>query len=163
MPLPWSRKRNAPPPAADPPPDDPEGVRITGDEHAWWTEREVTEVWKPRPPRAARVEEEKRDILAEHFGEDWRTSFGFTPPTEEELADERRREQQGLDDTDPYKVLGVEPTASWEEIVTAHREMARLHHPDRLFGQSEEEKEEGEERIRVINTAYQELRVRRGK
>ena len=37
-----------------------------------------------------------------------------------------------------------------------------MHHPDLLFGQSEEEKAEGEERIRVINAAYKELRVRRG-
>ena len=60
-------------------------------------------------------------------------------------------------------MLEVEPTATWEEIVAAHRHQARVHHPDRLFGQSEEEKAEGEDRIRVINAAYQELRIRRGK
>ena len=111
---------------------------------------------RPEAPR------EERDILAEHFGEDWRTNFLYTGPTEEDLEEERRREQQALDDQDPYKVLQVCEDATWDEIVAAHRHQARVHHPDRLFGQSEEEKAEGEERIRVINQAYQELRVRRG-
>ena len=59
-------------------------------------------------------------------------------------------------------MLHVSEDATWDEIVAAHRHQARVHHPDRLFGQSEEEKAEGEERIRVINQAYQELHVRRG-
>jgi hypothetical protein len=37
-----------------------------------------------------------------------------------------------------------------------------VHHPDLLFGQSPEEKAESEERIRIINAAYKELRIRRG-
>jgi curved DNA-binding protein CbpA len=41
--------------------------------------------------------------------------------------------------------------------------MARLHHPDRLFGQSEDEVAAAEEQIRRINIAYQELRVRRAR
>ena len=60
-------------------------------------------------------------------------------------------------------MLEVAPSATWEEIVAAHRHQARAHHPDRLVGQSEEEKAEGDERIRVVNAAYQELRVRRGR
>jgi len=158
----FSRKKDdEPPPRPDEP--EPEAVHLDGDDHAWWAQQEVSEVWKPRERKPKGGEEPERDILAEHFGDDWRTSFEFTGPTEEELAEEHRREQQAIDDQDPYKVLGVEPTATWEEIVEAHRTMARTHHPDRLFGQSEEEKADGEERIRVINTAYQELRVRRGK
>jgi DnaJ-class molecular chaperone len=140
-------------------------VHLDDASNAWWSEGEVTEAWRPqrrRAPEEPAEGEEARDILAEHFGDDWRTSFGFTPPTDEELAAEAAREQQALDDQDPYKVLQVEPTATWEEIVAAHRHQARAHHPDRLFGQSEEEQREGEDRIRVINAAYQELRVRRG-
>lgn len=161
MPRLWGRKRTRPstPERSD---DRAEPVRLDGEDHAWWTQTEVQEVWKPRPRRRTEPEPD-RDILAEHFGDDWRTSFGFTAPTEAELAAERAREQQAIDDQDPYKVLQVDPSATWEEIVEAHRHQARVHHPDRLFGQSEEEKAEGEERIRVINAAYQELRVRRGK
>lgn len=139
---------------------------LDGDEHAWWAQREVAEVWTPRERRRSEVDpspEEERDILAEHFGDDWRTSFGFVAPTQEELDSAAAAEQQALDDQDPYKVLQVDPSASWEEIVAAHRHQARAHHPDRLFGQSPEEVAAGEERIRVINAAYQELQVRRGK
>jgi hypothetical protein len=163
--LPWSRKRRDPSAAKGEPASGPDNVALGGDDHAWWAQRDVTEVVQPKRRRTPdqQAKEESRDILAEHFGDDWRTSFGFTPPTDEERAEELRQIQQSLDDTDPYKVLGVEPTASWEEIVAAHRDMARLHHPDRLFGQSEEEKAVGDDRIRVINAAYQELQVRRGK
>lgn len=162
MARPWSRKRSDDTPEPAPTPTEPaEGHRLDDEDHAWWDQTDVERVWTPKVHKAAEPEE-KRDILAEHFGEDWRTSFGFTPPTEEELATEAARDQQALDDQDPYKVLEVEPTATWDEIVAAHRHQARVHHPDRLFGQSEEEKAEGEERIRVINGAYQELRVRRG-
>jgi DnaJ-class molecular chaperone len=112
-------------------------------------------VWKPKTRPAPR-EESKRDILAEHFGDDWRTNF-LGPPTEDELA-----EQRTGDDWDPYQVLHVDPSATWDEIVAAHRHEVRVHHPDRLFGQSEEEQAESHERIRVINAAYEELKVRRG-
>ena len=166
MARPWSRKRGergdgseASPPARGP--GDKE--RLDDESHAWWAQAEVEDVWKPREPRTRKADDGQRDILAEHFGEDWRTSFLYAPPTEEELEQERRREQQALDDQDPYKVLQVEETATWDEIVAAHRSMARTHHPDRLVGQSEEEQAAAEERIRVINQAYAELRVRRGR
>lgn len=68
-----------------------------------------------------------------------------------------------IDPSDPYSVLGIEPSATWEEIVDAHRRQARRHHPDQLFGHSAVEIARAEERIRDINVAYQELRVRRGK
>lgn len=166
----WSRKRSArdpdderaEPPAPPPEPAHPaESVRLDDDDHAWWAKAEVEEAWKPRARRTTQPEKQ-RDILAEHFGDDWRTNFLAPPPSEADLEEERRREQQALDDQDPYKVLQVDESAPWEEIVAAHRHQARVHHPDRLFGQSEEEKAEGEERIRVINAAYQELRIRRG-
>jgi hypothetical protein len=157
----WTRKGRRTK-APEPAPEEPvETVKLDDDQHAWWTQAEVENVWKPRD-RTRKEPEKERDILAEHFGDDWRTNFLYTGPTEAELEEERRREQQALDDQDPYKVLQVSEDASWDDIVVAHRHMARVHHPDRLFGQSEEEKRESEERIRVINQAYQELRVRRG-
>ncbi len=167
MARPWSRKRRRgtdPEPARDTSAPS-EGANLDDADHAWWAQTDVERVWTPKDRRAGQEpeEEKEKDILAEHFGEDWRTSFGFTPPTEEELAAAEALEQQALADRDPYQVLEVEPTATWEEIVAAHRHQARQHHPDRLFGQSDLEKEQSEDRIRVINAAYQELRVRRGK
>jgi hypothetical protein len=158
----WSRKRDkADVPAVEPASKQAESVHLDDDDHAWWAQAEVDAVWKPRerPPKESEAE---RDILAEEFGEDWRTSFLYTPPTAEELEEERRRDQQRVDDQDPYKVLQVSEDATWDEIVVAHRHQARVHHPDRLVDVSDEEKAAGEERIRVINQAYQELRVRRG-
>jgi hypothetical protein len=147
---PWSRKRKGSP---EPTPREPaESVRLDGDDHAWWAQEKVTTAWQPRAPQDPPARE--RDILAEHFGADWRTSFGFTPS---DAADDEST------DPDPYDVLEVAPTATWDEIVAAHRHQVRINHPDQLFGQSEEEKADGEERIRIINAAYKELRVRRGR
>lgn len=142
MARPWSRKRA----------ERAEIVRLTGEEHEWWARQKVTQAWTPRRTPEEQAEEDQRDILAEHFGDDWRTSFGLTPAT---VID--------LDEVGPYQVLGVDPTASWDEVVEAHRDMARRHHPDRLSGQSEDERAEGEEQIRVINLAYEELQIRRGR
>jgi DnaJ domain len=166
----WPRKRNEPNKPDAPASEPAENVHLDGDDHAWWAQVDVAEVWKPSDRKAKgkgqgkakEPVEEERDILAEHFGDDWRTNFLYAGPTEEQLAQERRREQQAIDDQDPYKVLQVSEDATWDEIVAAHRFQARVHHPDRLFGQSDDEKVEGEERIRIINQAYQELRVRRG-
>ena len=85
-------------------------------------------------------------------------------PLRDEPEDEPEDEPAvPVDTSDPYSVLGVEPSATWEEIVDAHRRQARRHHPDQLFGHSPAEVALAEERIRDINVAYQELRVRRGK
>jgi hypothetical protein len=148
----WSRKRKGTDEPAPPAGEPPESVRLDGEDHAWWAQEAVTEAWRPRAPRAA--PEPERDILAEHFGPDWRTSFGFTPS--DDVTEDESTEP------DPYEVLDVDPSASWDEIIAAHRHQARVNHPDMLFGQSPEEKAEGEERIRIINAAYHELRIRRG-
>jgi DnaJ-domain-containing protein 1 len=153
----WARRRKDLPEPAHRAPAEPapsESVRLDGDDHAWWAQEEVTQAWRPKV-RPAEPEPEA-DILAEHFGPDWRTSFGFTATQEPTVEPAEPTER------DPYEVLGVEPTATWDEIVAAHRRQARINHPDLLFGQSEQEKAEGEERIRVINAAYRELQVRRG-
>ena len=109
--------------------------------------------------------EPERDILAEHFGADWRTSFGFTPPPDDASPSEEPavEDTPPIDASDAYAVLDVSPDATWEDIVAAHRLQARRHHPDRLAGEAPAVVAAAEDRIRDINAAYQELRVRRGR
>lgn len=59
--------------------------------------------------------------------------------------------------TDPCRVLGVAPDATWREIVKAHRNLVKLHHPDRLLDADDEERAEAAERLHEINEAYREL------
>lgn len=52
----------------------------------------------------------------------------------------------------PYVILGVDPTASGEEIRRAYRSLARQHHPDNFPA---EEKVKASDRLSRINRAYQ--------
>ena len=56
---------------------------------------------------------------------------------------------------DPYRVLGVSPGASSEELHDAYRRLVMLHHPDRNGGS-----EESARRFEAIQEAYEELRAR---
>jgi DnaJ-like protein len=53
---------------------------------------------------------------------------------------------------DPYRVLGVEPTASAEELHDAYRHLVKLHHPDRNGGSPEATR-----RFQDIQAAYEEV------
>ena len=54
---------------------------------------------------------------------------------------------------DPYKVLGVRPDASDEEIKRAYRELAKKYHPDRNPGDAEAAR-----RMQEINAAYDQIK-----
>src|SRR3954453_3249157 len=56
---------------------------------------------------------------------------------------------------DPYRVLGVSPGASSEELHDAYRRLVKLHHPDRNGGS-----EESPRRFAEIQEAYEEGRAR---
>ena len=65
---------------------------------------------------------------------------------------------------DPYEVLRVPPSASWDEIVASHRKLVRWWHPDGLGDDSDQaEREFCAARMREVNGAYQALRVRRNR
>src|SRR3954453_10828937 len=56
---------------------------------------------------------------------------------------------------DPYRVLGVSPQASSEELHDAYRRLVKVHHPDRNGGS-----EESARRFAEIQHAYEEVRAR---
>ncbi len=55
--------------------------------------------------------------------------------------------------TDPYKVLGVSPGASEQEITKAYRKLAKKYHPDLNPGD-----EQAEKKMMEINQAYETIK-----
>lgn len=60
---------------------------------------------------------------------------------------------------DPYKVLGVDPTASDDEVKKAYRKLARKYHPDK-YAESDL-KELAEEKMKEVNYAYEQIQQMR--
>ncbi len=61
----------------------------------------------------------------------------------------------------PYKVLGVDPSASDEEIKTAYRNLARKYHPDKY--RDSDLAEMAEEKMKEVNAAYEEIQQMRAR
>lgn len=52
-----------------------------------------------------------------------------------------------------YRMLGLSPSASWEDVERAYRQKAKIHHPDHGGD---------EDTMRVLNEAYARLKSQRG-
>ncbi len=61
-----------------------------------------------------------------------------------------------------YRVLGVEPTASDEEIKKAYRKMAIKFHPDKVSQMGEEYQKGAKEKFQKIQDAYEAIKKERG-
>ena len=57
--------------------------------------------------------------------------------------------------TDPYKVLGVSPDASDDEVKKAYRELARKYHPDKY--RDSDLADLASEKMKEVNAAYEEI------
>ena len=55
--------------------------------------------------------------------------------------------------SDPYKILGVSPTASDDEVKKAYRELAKKYHPDMNPGNAE-----AEQKFKEINEFTEHLK-----
>ena len=57
-------------------------------------------------------------------------------------------------DKDPYRVLGIDSSATDDEVKKAYRRMAMKYHPDRVAGMGEEMQRNAAEQMKEINHAY---------
>ena len=64
-------------------------------------------------------------------------------------------------DKDPYRVLGIDSSATDDEVRKAYRKMAMKYHPDRVAGMSEEMQRNAAEQMKEINQAYEVIKQRR--
>lgn len=62
---------------------------------------------------------------------------------------------------DPYAVLGIDETASSDEVDTAYRRKMSDYHPDKVANAADEIKALAEVRAREINAAYEAIQKRR--
>ena len=63
---------------------------------------------------------------------------------------------------DAYKVLGVPPTATDEEVKTAYKKLALKHHPDRVATLGEDVRKAAEKKFQEINNAKERVYKARG-
>ncbi|MFA6948143.1 MAG: DnaJ domain-containing protein, partial [Eubacteriales bacterium] len=61
--------------------------------------------------------------------------------------------------TDPYKVLGVSPDATDDEVKKAYRDLARKYHPDTYVNNPLADL--AQEKMKEINEAYDEIQKMR--
>lgn len=61
-----------------------------------------------------------------------------------------------------YHVLGIEPTASDDEIKKAYRQMAVRYHPDKVMHMGEEYQKGAKEKFQKVQEAYENIKKQRG-
>lgn len=150
----WGKRRRRP--EENPIENDPDSVDLSAKEYSWWSERDL-EGGVPEGGQGSSRRKGRRGPIA---GEKKHSAFEdyfsaeslFRPGGEEKLGPIE----------DPYGTLGVSTTATWEEVVAAHRRLVKEHHPDRLADATDEERAASHALIRDLNVAIAELRKRRG-
>ena len=69
-------------------------------------------------------------------------------------------QQIGLDEA--YKILGISPNATNDEVKAAYRKMALKHHPDRVSSLGDDIREAAEKKFQEINIAKERIYKARG-
>lgn len=63
---------------------------------------------------------------------------------------------------DAYTILGIDPSASDDEVKKAYREMAKKNHPDKVAYLGEDVRKAAEKKFQEINDAYDKIKKQRG-
>ena len=84
-------------------------------------------------------------------------SMGYSSGRARERGSERVNEL-----SQAYKVLGISPSASDDEVKKAYRQMALKHHPDRVATLGEDVKQAAEKKFQEINNAKEVIFKARG-
>ena len=66
------------------------------------------------------------------------------------------------DSQSDYKILGIESTATDDEIKKAYRQMAIRYHPDKVASLGEEYQKGAQEKFQKIQEAYENIKKQRG-
>ncbi|NQV99666.1 MAG: TerB family tellurite resistance protein [Rhodospirillales bacterium] len=95
------------------------------------------------------------------FVEQVATIFGFSPHQFERL---KSIHLGGSDEIDPYEVLGIDKSATAQEIKSTYRKLTRENHPDTLMAQGvpQEFIDLATEKMATINAAYDKVAKQRG-
>ncbi len=140
---------------------------LSEDEHAWWAARESV----GGVPRGNFTDADGPDESDEtsHFSDYWTAESLFERQQRREQAAAQAAasaaekdeflEELAMDLDAAHLVLQIKVGATWEEITQAHRQLAKLYHPDRLISWSVEAREMGRGRMAEINAAHATLRA----
>lgn len=88
-------------------------------------------------------------------------SMGYSSGRGSERARDRGSERAN-ELSQAYKVLGISPSASNDEVKKAYRQMALKHHPDRVATLGEDVKQAAEKKFQEINNAKEVIFKARG-
>ena len=61
--------------------------------------------------------------------------------------------------TDPYQTLDLDPSASWEEVRSAYRDLVQLYHPDKHTNHSPSVQKRAVKKFTEINQAYENIKL----
>lgn len=61
-----------------------------------------------------------------------------------------------------YKILGIEASATDEEVKKSYREMAKKYHPDKVAYLGEDVRRSAEQKLQEVNEAYEKIKKQRG-
>ncbi|MCR5066048.1 MAG: TerB family tellurite resistance protein [Bacteroidales bacterium] len=93
------------------------------------------------------------------YGNNWQRDDNDSRSESDYSSSSQRN--QTVDDG-PYAVLGLDSSATNDEVKKAYRRLAMKYHPDRVENLGEEVRRNAEEQFKKINEAYETIRIARG-